>query len=141
VIPATAVAKVSFRLVPDQDPDEIYRLVSDYLTRLAPPTVKLTFSLLGRATPATSNLDSSVVKAANEAFLRGFGVPPKFVRGGGSIPIMTIMQENLHPDVLLTGFGLPDDGEHAPNESLALEQFYRGIDMMVHYFHCLMEKE
>ena len=140
VIPATAVAKVSFRLVPDQDSDEIYRLVTEYLTRLAPPTVKLSYSLVGRAAPATTNLDSPVVKAANEAFMRGFGVTPKFVRGGGSLPIMTIMQENLHPDVLLTGFGLPEDGEHAPNESLALEQFYRGIDMMVHYFHCLTEK-
>jgi len=139
IIPATATAKLSFRLVPDQDPDKISQLVSDYLTRLAPPTVKLTFSLTGRAAPATSNLDSPVVKAANEAFLRGFGVPPKFVRGGGSLPIMTIMQENLHPDVLSTGFGLPEDGEHAPNESLALEQFYRGIAMMVHYFHCVTE--
>ncbi len=134
VIPATATAKVSFRLVPAQDPDEICRLVTDYLIHLAPPTVKLSFSLRGRAAPATVSLDAPVVQAANEAFLRGFGAPPKFVRGGGSLPILTIMQEELHPDILMTGFGLPDDGEHAPNESLSLSQFYRGIEMMTHYF-------
>ncbi len=134
VIPATATAKVSFRLVPDQTPEEIHQLVTDYLTHLAPPTVKLTFSQTGRALPATINLDAPVVRAATEAFLRGFGVPPKFVRGGGSLPILTILQEELHPDVLMTGFGLPDDGEHAPNESLSLSQFYRGIEMMTHYF-------
>jgi len=135
VIPATATAKMSFRLVPDQDPDEIYQLVTDYLTRLAPPTVRLTFSQTGRAAPATVSLDAPVVRAAVEAFSRGFGVPPKFVRGGGSLPILTIMQEQLHPDVLMTGFGLPDDGEHAPNESLSLGQFFRGIEMMTHYFN------
>ena len=134
VIPATAMAKLSFRLVPDQDPDEVYRLVSEYLARLAPPTVKLAFVQLGRAWPATVNLDAPVVQAAGEAFLCGFGVPPKYIRGGGSLPILTIMQEHLHPDALLTGFGLPEDGEHAPNESLAISQFFRGIDMMVHYF-------
>ncbi len=134
VIPATATAKVSFRLVPDQHPDEIYRLVTDYLTRLAPATVKLTFSQTGRAHPATVSLDAPVVQAASEAFSRGFGVPPKYVRGGGSLPILTILQSELHPDVLMTGFGLPEDGEHAPNESFALGQFSRGIEMMVHYF-------
>jgi len=65
--------------------------------------------------------------------------PPKYIRGGGSLPILTIMQEHLHPDALLTGFGLPEDGEHAPNESLALGQFFRGIDMMVHYFDVYRE--
>lgn len=134
VIPAMATAKISFRLVPDQEPDEIHQLVTDHLTCLAPPTVRLTFSQTGRAAPATVNLDAPVVQAAVKAFSRGFGVPPKFVRGGGSLPILTILQEHLHPDVLLTGFGLPEDGEHAPNESFALAQFYRGIEMMVHYF-------
>jgi len=139
VIPAMAAAKVSFRLVPDQRPDEIYRLVTEYLSRLAPPTVKLTFSLLGQAEPATVRLDAPVVRAASEAFRRGFGVTPKYVRGGGSLPILTILQSELHPDVLLTGFGLPEDGEHAPNESLALGQFWRGIEMMIHYFECVAE--
>lgn len=140
VIPARAAAKVSFRLAPDQHPDEIYRLVTDYLSRLAPPTVKLTFTLLGQADPATVRLDAPVVRAASKAFQRGFGVPPKYVRGGGSLPILTLLQSELHPDVLMTGFGLPEDGEHAPNESLALGQFRRGIEMMIHYFQCAREE-
>jgi acetylornithine deacetylase/succinyl-diaminopimelate desuccinylase-like protein len=139
VIPATATAKVSFRLVPDQTPGEIYQLVTTHLTRLVPDTVKLTFSLLGSAAPATVSLDAPVVRAASGAFLRGFGVPPKYIRGGGSLPILTILQEELHPDVLITGFGLPDDGEHAPNESLSLGQFHRGMEMMVHYFQMASE--
>jgi hypothetical protein len=55
------------------------------------------------------------------------------VRGGGSLPILSILQSQLHPDVLMTGFGLPEDSEHAPNESFALGQFSCGIEMMVHY--------
>lgn len=139
VIPATATAKVSFRLVPDQEPDEIYHLVTDYLKSIAPPTVKLTFTQTGRARPATVSLDAPVVRAANEAFLLGFGAPPKYVRGGGSLPILSILQSELHPEVLMTGFGLPEDGEHAPNESLALSQFWRAITMMIHYFQIMGE--
>lgn len=141
VIPAAATAKVSFRLVPDQDPDEIFNLVKDYLTNLAPPTVRLTFTQTGRAAPATVNLDAPVVQAANEAFLRGFGVLPKYVRGGGSLPILNILQSELHPDILMTGFGLPEDGEHAPNESLSLSQFSRAVTMMVHYFQLMSETQ
>lgn len=92
------------------------------------------YKLIGSAEPATVSLDAPVVRAASPAFLRGFGALPRFVRGGGSLPILSIMQENLHPEALVTGFGLPEDGEHAPNESLALDQFYRGIEMMVYYF-------
>ena len=134
VIPATATAKLSFRLVPDQSSAEIYQLVADYLAQLAPPTITATCKLIGSAEPATVNLDAPVVRAASPAFLHGFGAPPKFIRGGGSLPILSIMQENLHPEALVTGFGLPEDGEHAPNESLALDQFYQGIEMMVYYF-------
>jgi acetylornithine deacetylase/succinyl-diaminopimelate desuccinylase-like protein len=134
VIPAAATAKLSFRLVPDQTSVEIYQLVVDYLSHLAPPTVTASFKLIGSAEPATLSLDTPVVRAASPAFLRSFGAPPKFIRGGGSLPILSILQENLHPDALLTGFGLPEDNEHAPNESLALSQFYQGIEMMVVYF-------
>lgn len=90
--------------------------------------------MIGRAFPATVNLDAPVIQAAIPAFQRGFGAPPLFVRGGGSLPILSILQEYIHPDVLLTGFGLPEDNEHAPDESLALGQFYRGIDTAVIYY-------
>lgn len=134
VIPASASAKLSFRLVPDQSPDEVYALVSDFLQLRSPNTVRVTCKLLGSAKPATIHLESPVVRAAETAFQAGFGVPPRYVRGGGSLPILNILQEELQPEVLMTGFGLPQDNEHAPNESLSLDQFFRGSEMMVHYF-------
>lgn len=134
VIPASCTAKISFRLVPDQSPDEVFELTRTYLQQLAPPTVHLECRMIGRAFPATVNLDAPVIQAAIPAFQRGFGAPPLFVRGGGSLPILSILQEYIHPDVLLTGFGLPEDNEHAPDESLALGQFYRGIDTAVIYY-------
>lgn len=140
IIPSSVTAKLSFRLVPDQDPLEINQQVQEFLSSIAPPTVNLEFNLLGRAAPATVNLDAPVVAAADEAFLRSFGVKPKYVRGGGSLPILTVMQTHLHRDALLTGFGLPEDCEHSPNESFSLEQFRRGMQMMIHYFEIVRLK-
>lgn len=137
VIPARASAKISFRLVSNQDPEEIYDQVRTYLQGISPQSVITTIQVLGMASPATVNLDAIVVTAANEAFQRGFDAPPRFVRGGGSLPILTALQKHINPDALLTGFGLPEDNEHSPNESLDLGQFYRGIDTMIHYFGIL----
>jgi acetylornithine deacetylase/succinyl-diaminopimelate desuccinylase-like protein len=134
VIPASATGKISFRLVPDQDPEEIYQSVQDYLVGIAPPTVRLSFSLLGKAWPATVDLNDPVVVASDEAYRRTWGVSPVFIRGGGSLPVATMFQQHIHPAILLTGFGLPDDREHSPNESFDLVQLYNGIEMMVNYF-------
>lgn len=134
VIPAHASAKISFRLVPDQQPEEIQWLVKAYLESIAPPTVRLEVKTLGLAPPATVDLDAPVVQASLKAFRNSFGVAPCFVRGGGSLPILLSMQKLLNQDVLLTGFGLPEDAEHSPNESFSIQQFQRGAAMMVHYF-------
>ncbi|MCX7706483.1 MAG: M20/M25/M40 family metallo-hydrolase, partial [Anaerolineae bacterium] len=134
VIPAQATAKISFRLVPDQRAAEIYTLVEGYLRQIAPPTVRLSVKPLGLADPATVDLDAPVMRAAQRAFLDGFGVPVRFVRGGGTLPILTTLQQYVHPDAACTGFGLPDDNEHAPNESLSLSQFRRGVEMAIHFF-------
>jgi acetylornithine deacetylase/succinyl-diaminopimelate desuccinylase-like protein len=134
VIPAQVAAKISFRLVPDQRAAEIYALVEEYLRQIAPPTVQLAIQALGLADPATTDLDAPVMQAAKQAFEHGFGAPLRFVRGGGSLPILNTLQELLHPDAVCTGLGLPNDNEHSPNESLALSQFSRGTEMMIHFF-------
>lgn len=140
VIPASAAAKISFRLAPDQQPEEICQQVQDFLRSIAPPTVQLSFKVLGMAAPATVDLDAPVVVAAEQAFRLGFGEPPLYVRGGGSLPILTALQRHIHPDALLTGFGLPDDGEHSPNESFDLGQFSRGVDTMIYYFELCRDR-
>lgn len=88
----------------------------------------------GKARPATVDLDAPLVIAGQRAIQRGFGAPPKFVRGGGSIPILNILQEQIHPHILLTGFGLPEDRTHSTDESLSLSQFRNGVRSVIYLF-------
>jgi acetylornithine deacetylase/succinyl-diaminopimelate desuccinylase-like protein len=137
VIPARAFAKFSMRMVPDQDPREIAGLVESYLRRLAPPTVELTFHNLGMALPAVIDFQAPPIQAMAGAFERVFGVPPVYMRSGGSLPIVREFQDHLGAPVVLTGFSLPDDNIHAPNEKLHLPTFYRGIETLIHYYALL----
>lgn len=134
VIPSRVSAKLSFRLVPDQDPAEIGKLVRDYLLQQAPPTVTIEVSLWGKAKPATVDLHAPLIAAGQRAIQRGFGAPPRFVRGGGSIPILNVLLEIVHPHILLTGFGLPEDRSHSTNESLSTSQFRNGVRSMIFLF-------
>jgi len=137
VIPARASAKVSMRMVPDQDPLEIARLVESYLRAIVPPTVELEVRILGAAQPALVDYQAPAIQAMAQAFARGFGAAPLYMRGGGSLPIVRDFQEVLGVPVVLIGFGLPDDNTHAPNEKLHLANFYRGIETLIHYFSIL----
>ncbi len=127
VIPAEAHAKLSCRLVPDQDPEEIGRLIQDHLQALAPPTVQVEVTSWGGAPAVLVPLDSPAVQAAAQAYVQGFGVSPLFSREGGSIPVAAVFQQVLEVPIVLMGFGLPDDNLHAPNERFHLPNFYRGI--------------
>ncbi len=140
VIPASATAKLSMRLVPDQEPDEIARLCADFLHSLAPPTVRLDVRTLGTARPAVVDYTAPAVRAAALAYERGFGRPPVYIRGGGSLPIVRDLQEELDVPVVMIGFGLPDDHTHAPNERLYLPNFFRGLETTVHYLNILREQ-
>jgi acetylornithine deacetylase/succinyl-diaminopimelate desuccinylase-like protein len=133
VIPARAAAKVSMRLVPDQDPDEITRLFEAHLGALAPPTVDLTVRTLGASRPATVDYRAPAIQAMAQAFELGFGSPPVYIRGGGSLPIVADFEDAFGVPVVLIGFGMPDDNTHAPNEKLHLPNFYRGIETLIHY--------
>jgi acetylornithine deacetylase/succinyl-diaminopimelate desuccinylase-like protein len=133
VIPAWAQAKVSMRLVADQDPVEIERLFIAYVKSLTPPTMQLTVRNWGLAKPALVDRNIPAMQAAVRAYERGFGAKPVFMREGGSIPVVTLLKEMLGVDTVLMGFGLPDDNLHSPNEKFRLENFYRGIETAIHF--------
>lgn len=139
VIPTRAVAKISTRLVPDQDPAEIAVLLENHLRSLAPPTVSLALSVIGAAQPVKIDYRSPAVQAAALAYERGFGAQAVYFRGGGSLPIVRAMIDTLSQPgrgdipIVMIGFGLPDDQTHAPNEKLYLPNFYQGVETVIHY--------
>jgi len=127
VLPAKAMAKVSMRLVPDQDPVTIAALFEAYVKKIAPKSVEVTVTNLHGGKPWMTDFDNPYVAAAGRAIELGFGKRPVFTREGGSIPIVADFQAVLQAPVVLFGFGLPDDATHAPNEKFTLDQFFGGI--------------
>ena len=134
IIPQKASAKITCRLVPNQDPDRIGRLVAEHIRRLTPPTVTSTVNVDHAALWAEVDPHSPYMEAAARAYEHGFGAPPVFVREGGSIPIVATFQSVLGAPVILMGFGLPDDNLHAPDEKLSLECFRRGIKTAIKFY-------
>ncbi|MEM7342911.1 MAG: dipeptidase [Chloroflexota bacterium] len=132
VIPSQAHAKISCRLVPNQDPKRIAQLVEVHLQKLAPPTVQITVKGRGDGAPAfVTPIDAPEIQAASRAYAQVFGVDPVFKREGGSIPVVSEFSSALGLLVVLMGFGLPDDNLHAPNEKFHLPNFYRGIETSI----------
>jgi len=137
VIPARAVAKVSARLVPDQEPDEAIAQIQAAVAAACPRGVTAEFRCGHGAAPSLTKPDSPYIQAAAEAMTEIFGNPTVYVRSGGSIPIVGVFDRNLGIPSVLMGFGLPDDNLHAPNEKLFLPNFFRGIDAVVRYLEIL----
>jgi acetylornithine deacetylase/succinyl-diaminopimelate desuccinylase-like protein len=127
VIPALAMAKVSMRLVPNQDPKKIGDLFEAYLKKSAPKTVDLSITRMHGGKPWMTAFDNPFVQAAARAIERGFGKTPVFNREGGSIPVVSTFQEVLGLPTVLFGVGLPDENAHAPNEKLDLSNFHNGM--------------
>src|SRR5436190_4287981 len=127
VIPAVAMAKVSMRLVPNQDPDKIAKLFEEYVRKVAPKTVELRLTRMHGGKPWITDFDNTFVRAAGRAIEQGFGKPPVFCREGGSIPVVSTFQEELGLPSVLFGVGLPDENAHAPNEKLDLTNFHNGV--------------
>lgn len=127
VIPAVAMAKVSMRLVPDQDPARVADLFEAHLRKVTPPTVELTVTRMHGGRPWMTDFDNPFVQAAGRAIEQGFGRRPVFNREGGSIPVVATFQEVLGLPSVLFGVGLPDENAHAPNEKLDLGNFHNGI--------------
>ncbi len=134
VIPAVAMAKISMRLVPDQNAPEIVRLVTDHIRRISPPTMELTIEELSADDWGMVNLSAPALEAAAQAYEQTFGRRPLYRREGGSLPVVAMFNHILDLPVVLMGFGLPDDNLHAPNEKFHLPNFYRGIETAIRYY-------
>ena len=139
VIPSKASAKISMRLVPDQDYREISKLFERHFKAIAPKSVKVTVKALHGGMPYVAPTDSAAYRAAERAVKETFGRKPIPFYSGGSIPIISGFEQMLGIKSLLIGFGLAEDAIHSPNESYGLEQFYRGIETIPLFYKYFAE--
>ncbi len=135
VLPSTASAKISMRLVPDQKADTIAALFLKHVKKLAPRTVTVKARYVHGGEAAITPIESPGVQAAVKALEKGFGKKPLYQREGGSIPIVVQFKKILGLDTVLLGFGLPDENAHAPDEFLNLDNFYGGIRTAAHFYN------
>jgi acetylornithine deacetylase/succinyl-diaminopimelate desuccinylase-like protein len=134
VLPSEAHAKITCRLVPDQDPDEIAELIQKHIQAHTPPGVTVSTQLFDKGKPFVTPFDHPAIQAAGRAFEKAYGVAPAFTRMGGSIPIVETFSNVLQLPVVLMGFGLPEENFHAPNEHFHLENFDKGLLTLCHYW-------
>ena len=134
VIPARASAKVSMRLVPNMNPDDILRKYTKFVKKLTPKGVEVKIKIHSKGAACVVGTDNPYVKAATAAMHEIFKKETVFIRSGGSIPIVGDFQNVLKLPTLMMGFGLPDDNLHAPNEKFHIANFHRGIESIVRLF-------
>ena len=134
VIPSKASAKFSTRLVPDQDPAKIAKLVEKHVRKLLPDTVTCKFEVLSTGKPWIASFQAPIFKKAQAALEKGFGKKAVFIREGGSIPFVTQMHDTFKVPCVLIGFGLPDENAHAPDEHISLENYFGGIRAIAHFY-------
>jgi acetylornithine deacetylase/succinyl-diaminopimelate desuccinylase-like protein len=137
IIPARSKVKLSFRLVPDQEPRSVERLLRDYARNVLPSTVRFRIRTLSRARPVRMETAHPAFEAARRAYLAGFGREPIFLPSGGTIPVANVFKEILGLPTVLMGFALPDDRMHAPNERFRLTQFFKAIKTSAHFLKAL----
>ncbi len=139
VLPAQAMAKISMRLVPDQDPEEVRGQFEHFVTSRVPQTVTWELEQYAAGPPVLSERNSAGNRALAVALETVWGSRPVFKREGGSVPVATYLSEILGMPSVLTGFGLPEDHVHSPNERLHLPTWYRGMDAIIHFLYNLAE--
>jgi acetylornithine deacetylase/succinyl-diaminopimelate desuccinylase-like protein len=139
VIPARASAKVSIRLVPDQDPDDILKKYTDYVKKLTPKGIQTKIKVWSKGPASVVSTDNKYIQAATEAMHEIFGKDTVYIRSGGSIPIVSDFENELRVPTVMMGMGLPDDNLHAPNEKFHIPNFYRGIESIIRFFQILGE--
>lgn len=133
VLPSTAHAKISMRLVPDQNVTDVYELFRRFIAEITPPTVQTECTFVHGGSPAIINRDIPAMYAAIQAYEVVFGQRPIFIREGGSIPVVNLFKRYLGIESILMGFGLPDDRIHSPNERFYLPNFYKGIECSIRF--------
>ncbi|HSE49875.1 MAG TPA: dipeptidase [Terriglobales bacterium] len=139
VIPARAAAKISMRLVPDQDPDDVLKRFTAYVKRLTPKGITISIKVHSKGEAIVVGTDNEYVKAAKDAMHDVFKKDTVFIRSGGSIPIVADFENVLKIPSIMMGMGLPDDNLHAPNEKFHIPNFYRGIDSLIRFFQRLAQ--
>lgn len=136
VIPSKALAKVSCRLVPNQDPDKIFALVSDYLHALTPPTVTLDIRMVEEGSPGiVLDRHSPAMRAVFNAYQAAWGGVPRYSRAGGSIPVVSAFQAKLSMPIVLMPYGYKGCGAHSINEHVYIDMFHKGIATAIHFYH------
>lgn len=141
VLPAKAFAKISMRLVPDQNSQKISDLFAKHFKSIAPKTVSVKVSYHHGGEPVVTPSDSAAYKAASKAMETSFGKNPIPVRGGGSIPIVALFKKELGLDSILMGFGLDSDDIHSPNEKYGVFNYLKGIETIPYFFKNFAEGE
>ena len=139
VIASQAFAKISMRLVPDQDPEEITNLFLTHFESIAPKGIRVKVKPHHGGEAAVTPTDSVGYKAASMAYEKSFGKKPIPVRSGGSIPIVAMFEKELGLKTILMGFGLDSDAIHSPNEHFGLFNFYKGIETIPYFYHYYTE--
>ena len=139
VIPSRAHAKISSRLVPNQDPSKIAKLVERYVRKVLPDTVKCNFHVLSMGKPWVAPYKHPIFGIAIHALEQGFGKKAVFIREGGSIPLVTQIHDLFKVPCVLIGFGLPDENAHAPDEHISLENYFGGIKSIALFYDRLAQ--
>ncbi len=134
VIPSKAYAKISMRLVPDQDPNEITKLFKEHFEKIAPKAVKVKVTPHHGGHPYVTPIDNIGYKAANKAYTKTFGKPAIPQRSGGSIPIVALFENELKSKSILMGFGLDSDAIHSPNEHFGVFNYLKGIETIPYFY-------
>jgi len=141
VLPSLAGAKISMRLVPNQEPKKIENLFINYIKKISPETVKVEVTALHSGNGSITPIDTPAVKAAVTALKKGYNKKPVFMREGGSIPIVNTFKKLLNADTILLGFGLADENAHSPDEHFDLKNYHRGILSISYYLNELANLE
>jgi acetylornithine deacetylase/succinyl-diaminopimelate desuccinylase-like protein len=133
VIPATATAKVSIRLVPHQDPDKVIAGFEEAVSKATPRGIQASVKVLSKSPGLMVNPDHPAIRVAAESFSAVMGRETVFIRSGGSIPIVGDLHQHLGIPTILMGLGLPDDGLHSPNEKFRIANYFLGIQTVTHF--------
>jgi len=140
VLPSRAMAKISMRLVPDQDPQDVHQQLLSYMEKNAPSTIHWEVIPMAGGQASITDRNLPAVVALEKALEATWGKRPVYKREGGSVPVVAQMHKILGVDSVLTGFGLPDDNLHAPNEKMHIPTFYKGIEALVRFISILDEE-
>ncbi|MFS0863082.1 dipeptidase [Fredinandcohnia sp. 179-A 10B2 NHS] len=134
VIPSEAHAKITCRLVPNQDPEVIIEQLTRHIEKNKPAGVDVNITLFDKGAPYVTPFDHPAIQAAGRAYEAIYEVPTSYTRGGGSLPIISTLDQVLHAPIVLMGFGLPTENFHAPNEHFHLENFDKGMETLCTYW-------